>query len=64
MINSVKCSLKVKKSNSVNITYINITDPTIGYLYKAVVVEWSTCNPDILVLRQKYYDLINWQRVD
>ena len=32
MINCVKCFLKVKKWNSVNITYINITDLTIGYL--------------------------------
>ena len=28
----VKCFLKVKKSNNVNITFINVTGPTIGYL--------------------------------
>ena len=31
-VSKIKHFLKVKKSNSVNITYINITGPTIGYL--------------------------------
>ena len=46
MVEWVKRFLKVKENDSVNITYINIIGPTIGYSNKAVTVDWSARSPD------------------